>query len=68
MAIDIDAIDTAIEAIQTTGQSISVEGMSYSAANLDALIKLRDKINSENMRAAGTRPTFRGFDFTNMGY
>jgi hypothetical protein len=68
MAIDVDTIDTAITTIQTTGQSVSVEGMSYSAANLGDLIKLRSILKNENMRTVGNRPVMRGFDFTNMGY
>jgi len=68
MALDITAIEAAITEIQTSGQSVSVDGMSYSAANLTDLIKLRDTARADTMRTNGSRPLFRGFDFTNMGY
>ena len=68
MALTLTLIETAIETIQTTGQSVSVEGMSYSAANIDALMRLRDQLKVETNRSNGSRPVFRGFEFNNMGY
>lgn len=68
MAITIETVETAINTIQSGGQSVSVEGMSYTAANIDALIRLRAVLQKETLTTNGTRPAFRGCDFTNMGY
>jgi hypothetical protein len=59
-------IDAAIQTILTSGQSVSVDGMSYSAANLASLHKLRDQVQAEERKAK--RPTARGFNFRSMGY
>jgi len=67
MALTVAAVETAIEAIQTGGQSVTLDGMSYSAANLKTLIELRDKLNLETSRAS-TRPVFRAFKMSGMGY
>jgi DUF1009 family protein len=66
MALTVAEIDTAITAILTNGQTVSVDGMSYSAANLASLHKLRDQIQAEERQSK--RPTARGFNFRSMGY
>ena len=68
MAISLSTIEDAITKIQTTGQSVSVEGMSYTAANIGDLLELRNRLQNEEMRDNTSRPAFRGFDFNNMGY
>jgi phosphatidylserine decarboxylase len=66
MALTVAEIDTAIQSILTNGQTVSVDGMSYSAANLKSLQDLRDQVQMEARNA--TRPTARGFNFRAMGY
>ena len=68
MALSLSTVETAINTIQTTGQSVSIEGMSYTAANIGELMDLRKTIIQETNKANTTRPAFRGFDFSNMGY
>jgi hypothetical protein len=68
MAITLTEVETAITQIQTSGQSFTVDNITYNRGNLSALIQLRDKINGESLRSAGTRPMFRGFNFTSAGY
>ena len=67
MALTVAAVETAIEAIETGGQSVTLDGMSYSAANLKTLIELRDKLQLATDRAS-TRPVFRAFNMSGMGY
>ena len=59
-------VNTAIEAILSGGQSTSIGGVSYTAANLATLQSLRDKLMAETSRA--TRPLFRAMRFNSMGY
>jgi hypothetical protein len=59
-------VNTAIEAILSDGQSHSIDGVTYSAANLGTLTALRDKLMAETART--TRPMFRAFGFRSMGY
>lgn len=68
MAVNLTTVDAAITAIQDGGQSFTVEGVTYSQANLDALIRLRDRMSAEQSRSNSTRPLFRGMNFTSMGY
>ena len=68
MSITLAEVETAITQIQTSGQSFTVDGINYSRANLSALIQLRDNLKGETDRSAGSRPTFRGFDFSAGGY
>lgn len=68
MAVDIATVETAINTILSSGQSVSVDGLSYTKANIDLLIKLRDKIKEETLRSGGTRPLFRGVNISGMGY
>ena len=68
MAVTVATVDAAITAIMDSGQTFTIDGMTYSQANLSALIDLRDKLKLEASRADGTRPTMRGFGFGSMGY
>jgi len=45
-----------------------IDGISYTRANLASLTQLRDTLKGASDRAAGSRPTFRAFNFTGMGY
>jgi hypothetical protein len=66
MALTVAQIDTAIESILTGGQSVTVDGMTYSSANLRSLQDLRQQVQMEERKA--TRPTARGFNMRAMGY
>ncbi|MFA5423464.1 MAG: hypothetical protein WC374_06355 [Phycisphaerae bacterium] len=68
MATTLTEVETAITQVQTSGQSFTADGITYSRANLSALIQLRDKLLNSTARSAGQRPLFRGFDFTTLGY
>ena len=68
MAITLAEVETAITAVETSGQSSALDGVSYTRANLSSLLQLRDTLKGESDRAAGSRPTFRGFQFTTLGY
>ena len=60
MAVLLPDVETAIEAIQTGGQSYTLEGFTYNAASLSALIELRDRLRREDTRSTGRRPVIRG--------
>lgn len=60
--------DAAIALVRDKGQSFSVEGISYSRANLATLIDLRERLLKEEHSSIETRPAMRGFGFSNMGY
>jgi hypothetical protein len=66
MALTVTQIDTAIAEILTSGQSVTVDGVSYSKANLATLQTMRDRALSVNSKA--TRPTIRAMNFSGMGY
>ena len=68
LAVSLTDVETAISAIQTGGQSVTVDGMTYSAANLSALVALRKQLQAETERSGGTRPLFRAFKMSGMGY
>jgi len=68
MALTLATVEAAIEAIQDGAQSWSVDGMSYTMANIDVLIDLRARLQNELGRSEGTRPMLRGFGFKSMGY
>jgi hypothetical protein len=59
-------VNAAIEAILTGGQSVSVDGVSYSQASLATLQNLRTEMMAQTSRV--TRPLFRAFRATSMGY
>ena len=66
MALTVLEIDTAIQKILTTGQSVSVDGISYSNANLASLQALRETVMKQSSKT--TRPTIRAMNFSGMGY
>jgi len=68
MALTLTDVETAISSIQSGGQSFTVDGITYSAASLPALVRLREQLLSDNDRSDGTRPVFRGFKMSGMGY
>ena len=68
MAVTLTDVETAISTIQSNGQSFSLEGIVYSQANIGALIQLRQQLIDETDRSAGTRPVFRAFHMSGMGY
>ncbi len=53
MALTLAKVETAIEALLSGGQSYSIDGMSYTQANLQALIGLRDKLKKEEAAKRG---------------
>jgi len=61
-------VNAAITKVTDEGQSSTVDGISYTRANLAALNQLRDTLKGASDRAAGSRPTFRAFNFSSMGY
>lgn len=67
MALTVAEIETAIQTVTTTGQSVTLDGMSYSAANLQTLVNLLNQVQGAIDRAS-TRPVFTAFKMTNMGY
>jgi hypothetical protein len=67
MALTVGEVETAIQSIMEGGQSVTVDGMSYSAANIKTLIELRDKLQLATDRAS-TRPVFRAVHVSGMGY
>ena len=68
MATTLAEVETAITDVETSGQSSALDGVSYTRANLSSLLQLRDTLKGESDRAAGSRPTFRAFQFTTLGY
>ena len=68
MAVTVATIDATITAIQDNGQSFTIDGVTYNAANLKTLYEYRDKLQNEAGRSDGTRPLMRGFNFNAMGY
>ena len=68
MAVTIATVEAAITAILDGGQSATVDGMTYTQANIAQLITLRDQLKTEGTRTDGTRPTFRVVNISGMGY
>jgi len=68
MSITLSEVETAITQVEESGQSFTVDGITYGRANLSALIQLRDSLRGETDRSSGSRPTFRGFNFSAGGY
>ncbi len=64
MAVTLEQIDAAITDVLTTGQSTTLDGMSYSNANLNALWALRRHVAEEQARSGGNRPIFRSFNLS----
>tara|TARA_R110002126_G_scaffold285313_2_gene435554 strand:- start:126 stop:332 length:207 start_codon:yes stop_codon:yes gene_type:complete len=59
MALTLAQIESAITSILDGGQSVTMDGTTYSAANIGTLITLRASLQNEGERASGTRPLFR---------
>jgi|TARA_R110000803_G_scaffold167687_1_gene230949 hypothetical protein len=59
MALTLAQIETAITAVMDGGQSVTMDGTTYSAANIKTLFAMRSALQNEGERAAGTRPVFR---------
>ena len=68
MAVTVASIDAAITAISDNGQSFTIDGVTYNAANLKTLWQMRENITEEAARASGARPTMRGIRLSGMGY
>ena len=68
MAVTSAEVNAAIDSVMESGQVVAIDGQSYTQANLSDLIKLRDKIKSQTARENGTRPVFRAFKMSGMGY
>lgn len=68
MAVTVATVDAAIEAIGEGGQSVTIDGQTYTAASLKSLVELRSQLLGEESAESGTRPTFRGFYTSKMGY
>ena len=68
MAITVATIDEAITDIQDNGQSFSLDGITYTAANLSALVDLRNQLLTSESRESGNRPLMRRVKLGNMGY
>jgi len=66
MALTLATVETAIEGILASGQSVTVDGMSYSKASLPALMQMRVTLKAEAARAS--RPTFRRVNMHKAGY
>ena len=69
MAVTQEKVDAAIESILTDGQSASMGAMSKTNANLKTLQEEAERQAAKTARGAlGGRPTFRAFNFSEMGY
>jgi hypothetical protein len=65
MALTLATVETAISSLLSGGQSVSVDGVTYTHASLGALQSLRSELMAQTSRA--TRPMFRAFRGTSMG-
>jgi len=68
MALTKATVETAINTILSGGQSFTIDGVTFNQASLATLYDLRDKLDQEELRTAGSRPVFRAFNFGTMGY
>jgi hypothetical protein len=68
MAVTLATIDAAITSINDSGQSFTLDGMTYSKGNIDKLIALRTQLQKEDERSGDDRPAVRGFNFTGAAY
>jgi hypothetical protein len=64
MALTKAKLETAAEAIIATGQSVTVDGMTYTAASLPTIMKMIEYY--ENKERSATRPTSRQFNMRAM--
>jgi len=53
MALTVATVETAIEALISGSQSVSVDGMSYTKANLKTLWDMRKQLKQESGHAFG---------------
>jgi hypothetical protein len=67
LALTVATVETAIETVLTSGQSVTIDGITYTRASLGQLYQLRDSLKDEE-GVASTRPTFRAFNIGGMGY
>jgi hypothetical protein len=68
MAITLADVESAINTILTSGQAVTVDGITYTAANLKTLQDMRAEIQKEALNTAKTRPAMRAFNFGSMAY
>lgn len=68
MAVSVATVETAITAIMDSGQSVTIDGVTYNRANIGLLISLREKLKEEALRSGGTRPMIRAVNFGSIGY
>jgi len=68
MEVNLVDVESAIAQIQEGGQSVTLDGFTYSAASLAALASLRDTLKAEELRSTGARPVFRRFKLSNAAY
>jgi len=68
MSLSTSAIESAISAIESGGQSFTLDGITYTAASLPALYDMLRKERNASLRTGGTRPLVRAFGFSSMGY
>jgi len=61
-------INTAITAINESGQSFVVDGVQYSAGNLKTLYQMYQDALEQEARTSGARPMMRGVKLSAMGY
>jgi len=66
MALTLASVETAIEGLLSSGQSVTLDGISYSKASLPALWEARKQLKLESART--TRPTIRAVNIGGMGY
>ena len=66
MALTLATVETAIESLISGSQSVTVDGMSYTKANLKTLWDMRKELKHESDRSA--RPMVRAVNFGGMGY
>jgi hypothetical protein len=64
MALTLEKIDAAIDAVLESGQTVTVDGMTFSKANLNALWSLRRQVAGDASRSGGNRPVFRSFNLS----
>ena len=64
MAVTLEQIDAAITNVLSGGQSATVDGMTYTQANLGTLWAMRKQAADAEARNGGNRPIFRSFNLS----
>ena len=64
MALTLAQVDQAIEDILVKGQAHTMDGTSFTRANLAGLTELRDRLQNTEPRTSGARPVFRSFSMS----